>query len=177
VDVSRLHVAPGEFRPVDVARPFELGRRFDLVQCLEVAEHLPEAASRVLVASLALHGDVVLFSAAPPGQGGAHHINEQPLEYWIERFAEHGLAAYDAVRPAVKDVAEIHPWYRYNTLLFAGEAGARRLGEGVRATRLGPGASPAEYAPASWRVRRAVLRRLPRPVIEWAAQVLHWAKG
>jgi SAM-dependent methyltransferase len=177
VDTARLHVAPTEFRAIDVSRSFELGRRFDLVQCLEVAEHLPEPAGEVLVESLVRHGDVVIFSAAVPGQGGEHHVNEQPLEYWIERFSAHRFSAYDAVRAAVKGVREIEPWYRYNTLVFAGEAGARRLGEAVRATRTQPRLPLADYSSAAWRIRCAMLRPLPRPVIDWAAHALHRMKA
>jgi hypothetical protein len=32
----------------------------------------------------------VFFTAAHPGQTGLAHINEQPKEYWIERFARVG---------------------------------------------------------------------------------------
>jgi hypothetical protein len=30
-------------------------------------------------------------SAAPKGQGGHHHVNENSKEYWIEKFAEYGF--------------------------------------------------------------------------------------
>ena len=38
VDQSRLLVAPGEFTAVDLTQPIDLGRRFDVVQSVEVAE-------------------------------------------------------------------------------------------------------------------------------------------
>jgi 2-polyprenyl-3-methyl-5-hydroxy-6-metoxy-1,4-benzoquinol methylase len=57
--------------------PLDLGRAFDLVISLEVAEHLPESAADAFIDSLVRHGDVILFSAAIPFQGGHRHINEQ----------------------------------------------------------------------------------------------------
>jgi 2-polyprenyl-3-methyl-5-hydroxy-6-metoxy-1,4-benzoquinol methylase len=64
---------------------------YDLVICTEVAEHLPPSSARTLVASLTSHGEVVLFTAATPGQGGRHHLNEQPHEFWEHLFREHGF--------------------------------------------------------------------------------------
>lgn len=177
VQPGTLRIAPEEFRATDLAFPFDLGRRFDLVQCLEVAEHLPEAAAGPLVASLTRHGDVVLFSAAPPGQGGEHHVNERPPEYWFERFAAHGYAPFDCARPAVQGIDEIEPWYRFNAFVFSNAHGEQRLSAEARATRIAPGASARAYETAGWWLRRAVLRRLPRRVVEALARVQHLRRG
>src|SRR5438874_3918804 len=40
VDSELLQIPAGQFRVVDLSRPVAEGRRFDLVVCLEVAEHL-----------------------------------------------------------------------------------------------------------------------------------------
>ena len=69
------------------------------VQCLEVAEHLPLPSAAILVDSLVKHGDIVLFSAAPKGQGGDHHVNEQDYEFWRQQFARHGYVPFDFLRP------------------------------------------------------------------------------
>jgi SAM-dependent methyltransferase len=69
----------------------DLGR-FDLCVCVEVAEHLRPGAAPSLVAGLARLSDVVLFTAASPGQPGVAHINLRPQSYWSELFARHGLA-------------------------------------------------------------------------------------
>jgi len=71
----------------DLREPLnDLLRTFDLVICLEVAEHLPkQAAHNALLATLAKStGHLLLFSAAQPGQPGTGHINPQPQSYWIE---------------------------------------------------------------------------------------------
>ena len=36
-------------------------------------------------------------TAAPPGQGGTGHVNEQPQSYWIDRFRTEGME-YDEGR-------------------------------------------------------------------------------
>ncbi|MEQ8602669.1 MAG: methyltransferase domain-containing protein [Marivibrio sp.] len=101
----------------------ELGaRRFDLAMTLEVAEHLPPARAAGLVAELTDAAPVVFFSAAPPDQGGANHVNEQWPAYWAELFAARGYRAIDAVRPAVWTDDRVCWWYKQNCLLFASAA-------------------------------------------------------
>ena len=41
VDRQKLLVPEPLFQPIDLRNEFEIGRKFDLVQSLEVAEHLP----------------------------------------------------------------------------------------------------------------------------------------
>lgn len=68
--------------------------QFDIITCLEVAEHLPEEGSRALVDTIGRHisnTGVVIFSAAPPGQGGEHHVNNRPAWEWRDMFYEVGL--------------------------------------------------------------------------------------
>lgn len=98
---------------------------FDLVLCLEVAEHLPESAADNLceaVASAVAPGGVLLFSAATPGQGGAGHVNEQEAEYWIDKLAAHGVwwdsTGSIALRGVWATVAPDAWWYGKNLLMF-----------------------------------------------------------
>lgn len=104
---------------VDLEQGFDVGRSFDLVICLEVAEHLqPESAPR-LVESLVRHSDVVLFSAAIPFQGGHHHVNEQFPDYWAGLFQRYQFRVVDFVRPLVWNDRAVLWWLRQNILLFA----------------------------------------------------------
>lgn len=76
----------------DLQRPLDLERVFDLVLCIEVAEHLPESAADTLCDTIAHHcGRLVVFTAAPPGQGGTGHINCQPPRYWRTKMEARGL--------------------------------------------------------------------------------------
>ncbi len=61
----------------------------DLAICMEVAEHIDAGAARWLVRLLCKFAPITVFTAAPPGQGGNGHVNEQPRDYWIEIFKAH----------------------------------------------------------------------------------------
>jgi SAM-dependent methyltransferase len=80
-----------DFVVADLTKPLNLGREFDLALCLEVGEHLLPESAETLVRSLTRHVDLVFWSAAPPGQGGYNHVNEQPGEYWEELFKKQGF--------------------------------------------------------------------------------------
>lgn len=97
------HIRKADLRLLDAA-DVEDGP-FDLVVCTEVAEHIPEEHAGHLVALLcelaaagtresfvgsASRGWVV-FTAAPPGQGGHDHVNERSMGYWIELFLAEGF--------------------------------------------------------------------------------------
>jgi SAM-dependent methyltransferase len=107
-----------QFRTLDLRNPIDLGRKFDLAICIEVAEHLPASAADLLIETITRHSDVVLFSAAIPKQGGEDHVNEQWPQYWIERFAKHDFACFDCLRPLLWNNAAIAFWYRQNMMLF-----------------------------------------------------------
>jgi hypothetical protein len=110
------------FQPVDLNRPWDIGRRYDLAISVEVAEHLQPASSPAFVHSLARLSDIVLFSAAVPGQGGDHHINERWPTYWAELFRNEGYEVVDVLRGMIWDDARIGYWYRQNLLLFLNRA-------------------------------------------------------
>lgn len=103
----------------DLEQPLpELGR-FDVALCLEVAEHLTPERAESFVADLAALSDLVVFSAAIPGQGGTGHLNEQWPGYWAALFATHGYACSGALRWRLWDDERIENWYRQNLLVAA----------------------------------------------------------
>jgi len=76
----------------DLRRPVVMNRTFDLVMCVEVAEHLPGSAAETLVTSIARAASSrILFSASGPGQDGDDHIHLRPPAYWAGKFAAHGF--------------------------------------------------------------------------------------
>lgn len=163
---DRLAIPAERFRPHDLSQPLDLGRRFDLVQSLEVAEHLPDASAEGFVDTLARHGDVILFSAAVPHQGGEHHVNEQPLSYWRAKFAARGYAPYDWLRPHLASDRAVMPWYRFNSLIYANAAGAARLSSAVLASRVADSAPVDLPGDLSWRTRRALVRLIPASLVK-----------
>jgi SAM-dependent methyltransferase len=121
VDRAMLQIESTDFLPVDFRSRFSLGRRFDLVESLEVAEHLEEPYADAFVQSLASHADTVLFSAAIPGQGGTHHVNEQWPSYWVAKFSHVGLGLFDIIRPLIWADGRVGRCYRQNILIFSSQ--------------------------------------------------------
>jgi SAM-dependent methyltransferase len=114
VTQEHLYVSKANIKYLDLSRPFDLGRRFDLALCLEVAEHLADESSSILVSSIVSHSNSILFSAACPGQPGQHHVNCQWPTYWQSLFNNHGFACDDSIRWQIWDDPRIEPWYRQN---------------------------------------------------------------
>jgi SAM-dependent methyltransferase len=126
VPATAVRIPKESFVGFDLCSPFQSERRFDLAVCLEVAEHLPASCADTLVDSLIGLAPVVLFSAAIPGQGGLHHLNEQWPDYWIERFRQRRYAAIDCLRPRIWELLDVDWWYCQNMLLFVAEEHLQR---------------------------------------------------
>jgi hypothetical protein len=107
-------------RKIDFGAPLPERPEADLAWSFEVAEHLPPAMGDRLVEFLSGFPQVA-FTASPPGQGGVGHIHLQPKEFWIERFAAHGMRhdpdRSERLRAAFgrRDVAF---WFPQNALVF-----------------------------------------------------------
>lgn len=118
VPLHKLRMETSKFQGVDLREPFRLDRSFDLILSLEVAEHLPEASAKGFIESITAHGDVVLFSAAIPNQGGQYHVNEQWPSYWAKLFDACGFDLYDVMRARYWDNPKVDFWYKQNMFLF-----------------------------------------------------------
>lgn len=119
VDKSRLRIPEESFQVADLSRPVHLDAKFDLAVSTEVAEHIDEEYSEIFVDSLTHTSDHILFSAAIPGQGGVHHVNEQWQNYWIQKFTKRGYFVDFSVRNYFWDNCEINEWRRQNLLFFS----------------------------------------------------------
>ena len=118
LDPATLCIDSGRVSVHDLERPFDLGRQYDLMVSLEVAEHLAPDRADGFVADLVCHGDLVLFSAAVPFQGGAGHVNERWPSWWAEKFAGHGFVPVDLFRPRLWMDTDVLWWLRQNMLLY-----------------------------------------------------------
>lgn len=123
--VQPVALGPYEFIPVNLEEPLgpQVNGPVDLAVSLEVAEHLSPERGPGFVADLCALAPLVLFSAAIPGQGGAHHLHERWPDYWADQFATHGYAVSGALRFALWDDDRIEVWYRQNLLVAASPAG------------------------------------------------------
>ena len=168
-----LVIPQAHFAAFDLSKPIRLGRRFDLVQSLEVGEHIPASKAEVFIDNLVAHGNVILFSAAVPGQGGEFHVNEQPYEYWRQKFALRGFEIFDCIRPNIVETRAIEPWYRYNMFLYVHEDALDRIPPNFRRMRLRRDEVIVNFAPLTWRVRNLTFRYLPQPVVQRIARLKH----
>jgi len=94
---------------------------YDLALSLEVAEHLPEERAEDFVDVLTSVAPAVLFSAAIPGQGGHGHINCQPKQYWIDKFARRNYVVdYDGTDEILAFMRSGYHmgWFTQNAVLF-----------------------------------------------------------
>lgn len=83
----------------DLRVPIGTYRTADLVICLEVAEHLEMKYARNLCKTLVgTTGNLLLFSAAPPGQEGTGHVNLQPPDFWIRMIERWSKVKFSEVR-------------------------------------------------------------------------------
>ncbi|MCZ6830444.1 MAG: methyltransferase domain-containing protein [Gammaproteobacteria bacterium] len=176
---AKLLIEQGEFLPRDLRQQFSLRRQFNLVQCLEVAEHLPPGRSHSLVEDLCKHGDLVFFSASPPGQGGENHINEQPYAYWRDLFAEQHYTMYDPWRRQLMHNNSVMPWYRYNSFLFVNANKHPQCHAALDASRIDEGSDPEDISPPGYQLRKRLIRLLPIKVATGLAitrkTVFRWA--
>lgn len=90
VAIDQSPVKP-QIRMANLNEPIDLGQRFDMVWCFEVAEHIHPKFTETFLDTLTSHGNLIVLSAAQPGQGGAGHFNEQPPSYWIQRMTRRGF--------------------------------------------------------------------------------------
>ncbi len=177
VDTDSLFIDPNEFHAHDLNQQLTLGRHFDLAQSLEVAEHLRPEVARQFVGMLCALSDIVLFSAAEPGQGGEHHLNEQPLDYWRFLFREQGYYPFDLIRPEVAGRKDIAFWYRYNLMVYVAGNRLDQLPQRVCSHRIQDDAPIADVSPKSYRVRKAIVRVLPTWLVTKLAEMKKHVSG
>jgi GT2 family glycosyltransferase/SAM-dependent methyltransferase len=109
VDISEYAIekAHADVRPFcwvgAVTDPFP--RKYDLIVCIEVLEHLsPQEADRA-IENFCTHADDILFSSTPFDYKEATHINVRPPDYWAQRFAQH-----EFYRDIDFDASFLTPW-------------------------------------------------------------------
>ncbi len=76
----------------DLREPIDLGRKYELVSSVETAEHIEPDYADQLVDTITKHAvDVIVFTAAMPGQPGLGHVNLQEAFWWRTKFYDKGF--------------------------------------------------------------------------------------
>lgn len=112
-----------------------LDRRYDLITCIEVIEHIPPEESDEAIANLCAATDRLLLSTTPQDFGEPTHVNVHPPEDWSAALAHRGF-----FREVERDFSYLSPWAGLYT---------RREGEDTAET-------VRRYDRAWWRLRREV---------------------
>lgn len=76
----------------------------DFVHCQEVVEHIEEQFLVNILKSLT-NGKVILLTNALPGQGGYHHVNEQPTDYWIRHLEKYHCHVLEEDTRRIRSIA------------------------------------------------------------------------
>lgn len=96
-------------------------KKHDLAISLETAEHLSPKRANSFVENLCNSSDLIFFSAAVDGHGGANHLNEQTQSYWIKIFNEYGFDPFiflDRKKYWFNKTFEKCPYYISGSFLF-----------------------------------------------------------
>lgn len=76
--------------------------RIDLAWSCEFVEHVWEKYSQNFIDDFKLC-NYVAMTHAPPGQGGYHHVNCQPSEYWIDVMDKNGFTYLEDVTNELRE--------------------------------------------------------------------------
>lgn len=118
VDQAQLQIPIQNFHQFDLSKEFVIPGKYDLAISFETAEHLSSRIAPSFVNSLTQLSNVVLFSAAIPGQGGESHVNEQWPSFWGELFKAKGFCMLDPLRKKIWNDERVEWWYQQNMFLY-----------------------------------------------------------
>lgn len=120
----------GDIKPLSLTNLVMLHQRFDLAMNVEVAEHIDKKFADQIVNNITGYTDLLIFSAATPGQGGYEHRNEQPFEYWRSKICNNGFSfrkeETQKFRQFLKE-NKAKKWYCNNLAIFRKETGNANL--------------------------------------------------
>ncbi len=104
-----------DFRLHDLREVLTIGKKFDLVLCMEVIEHLEEEYEDVFLKTIVSHADDwVVFTGAKPGQRGKGHVNCKETNYWEKKLEDLGIEIDHALTRTVQEEwrdRKVRWWY------------------------------------------------------------------
>ncbi len=103
---------------LDLTTSFQLGKVYDWVVSLEVAEHIPAQYADVYLDNIDRHNTKgVILSWAKQGQEGIGHVNCKNHDEVMSAFSAMGYE-YDSEASSTLRNNATHMWYRNNIMVF-----------------------------------------------------------
>jgi SAM-dependent methyltransferase len=102
--ISQVHESVRDYCSVSsLSEPFS--RRYDLITCIEVVEHIPAAEIDAVMANLCQATDRLLLSTSPHDYAEATHVNVRQPQDWSAMLAREGF-----LRDFDHDSSYLTPW-------------------------------------------------------------------
>ncbi len=76
---------------VDITEPYTPKKQYDVVLCLDMLEYTSRAQEDVFIETVASAGTTGIVSVPLPRYSTMRYSREEPEDYWITRFQEHGM--------------------------------------------------------------------------------------
>lgn len=77
---------------------------YELVVTIETLEHLPPESADTVVDTICSCAPTAITTACPPVGRNPLHLNEQPPEYWTEKFEARGFKYDDKLTKALRSI-------------------------------------------------------------------------
>ena len=93
--------------------------KVDLVYLVEFVEHVEPLFLQNILRSM-MCGKYALMTHAQPGQGGHHHVNLQPADYWIHHITQMGFLLLETDTERIRKLAaqDNAEWLASTGLMF-----------------------------------------------------------
>ena len=106
-----------EFKRFDLHHPIDLGRRYDLVICLDLLSRNHAQLGQVATGSVVRHAaGTIIFATAAPGQPGPAQANRRPIGEWLRDFQALGFTPDLAETLGMRALASLS-WLRRNLVV------------------------------------------------------------
>ena len=118
LDLSATALDQETYKKIDLQQPFDAGRQFDVVFCLEVADHIASDSMPVLFDTIEKHArDLIVFSMAEPGQLGDGHINCRSMQEVLAIWKGRGWTP-DLIETLGLRALSTMAWFRRNIVVL-----------------------------------------------------------
>lgn len=108
--------------------PAPVAKKYDLCWSVEFVEHVYEKYIPNYVQAFQ-QCRVLFMTHATPGQGGYHHVNEKPEEYWLDQIGKYGFSFSREYTNKLREVTTMNlsksvrwaPYVKLTGLVFINE--------------------------------------------------------